>query len=494
MKKLVLLLFCILLAAGCKPDYTARIPDGFDAYCQKVMNEWQIPGMAVAVVKDGQTVFLKGYGKTALDERGVPVDETTQFVLASTSKAFTGALLASVMDSTPNLNWDDKVIDHLPDFKYYDDWATRNMMVKEVMAHHNGFKEYALDELPFFGYDRDGLYGLFAAIKPTYSFRSKYAYNNETYTIAAKLIEKYTGEAWEDAIEEKIFTPLGMIHSTTVNKSFYSAEKLAVPYNVENEDGKLVTKERTDRDFAFQWLTAVAPAAAVITKAEDITAWLKMHLNHGVYDGKEVISRKNHDYLFYPQTITVYDSTRLCNYAQGWTIEQNKYGRYIRHTGLAYGYTSIVALVPDLNLGIAVMTNNGESSDPQSAIARQLVDMYYGTKSTDWSAQYLADFMKVEPKKEKDSDVKEPPLADAAYIGEYTHPHFGVSKVFQKGGGLFVKINKLEAQLLHKSGNSFEIDVPGSGKFPIEFKTGAGNRVRAFNLDVGDPTDDFVRK
>ena len=473
-----------------KEKYYKSIPDGFDAMCQRAIDEWKVPGMAVAVVKDGEVVFMKGYGNAVMGDSvtaPVPVTPQTQFVIASTSKAFTAGLLANVMDEYPEIKWDAPVINYLPDFKMYDPWVTKNFQVREIMSHHSGFNSYALDDLPPWGYDRDDLYKIYSVLQTTYSFRTKYAYNNSMYTIAAKIIEKYTGKSWDDALIERIFTPLEMKNSTTGNISFYTAENLAQGYRM---------RKAEDKDDAFAWLSAVAPAGFVISTVEDMANWVKMHLNHGTYNGKEVISRKNHNMLWYPQTITGSDSTRLTNYAQGWTVEFGEQGRYIRHTGLAYGYTALVGMVPDMDLGFVFLTNNGSSSDPQSALGRDLIELYKGNKS-DYFGEYFADykedlFSKDEPKaKEEVTPVAA--LANKAYVGNYTLEPFGTAKVYEKDGQLYFNLRKVDSPLKHKNGNVFTFFAKGSGTFDLTF-TVKGNRAQSLTFDIVDPVGEFVRK
>ena len=484
-----------------KEKYYKSIPDGFDAMCQRAIDEWKVPGMAVAVVKDGEVVFMKGYGNAVMGDSvtaPVPVTPQTQFVIASTSKAFTAGLLANVMDEYPEIKWDAPVINYLPDFKMYDPWVTKNFQVREIMSHHSGFNSYALDDLPPWGYDRDDLYKIYSVLQPTYSFRTKYAYNNSMYTIAAKIIEKYTGKTWDDALIERIFTPLEMKNSTTGNISFYTAENLAQGYRMRKAEDKdeIVVVPRTDKDDAFAWLSAVAPAGFVISTVEDMANWVKMHLNHGTYNGKEVISRKNHNMLWYPQTITGSDSTRLTNYAQGWTVEFGEQGRYIRHTGLAYGYTALVGMVPDMDLGFVFLTNNGSSSDPQSALGRDLIELYKGNKS-DYFGEYFADykedlFSKDEPKaKEEVTPVAA--LANKAYVGNYTLEPFGTAKVYEKDGQLYFNLRKVDSPLKHKNGNVFTFFAKGSGTFDLTF-TVKGNRAQSLTFDIVDPVGEFVRK
>ena len=484
-----------------KEKYYKSIPDGFDAMCQRAIDEWKVPGMAVAVVKDGEVVFMKGYGNAVMGDSvtaPVPVTPQTQFVIASTSKAFTAGLLANVMDEYPEIKWDAPVINYLPDFKMYDPWVTKNFQVREIMSHHSSFNSYALDDLPPWGYDRDDLYKIYSVLQPTYSFRTKYAYNNSMYTIAAKIIEKYTGKSWDDALIERIFTALEMKNSTTGNISFYTAENLAQGYRMRKAEDKdeIVVVPRTDKDDAFAWLSAVAPAGFVISTVEDMANWVKMHLNHGTYNGKEVISRKNHNMLWYPQTITGSDSTRLTNYAQGWTVEFGEQGRYIRHTGLAYGYTALVGMVPDMDLGFVFLTNNGSSSDPQSALGRDLIELYKGNKS-DYFGEYFADykedlFSKDEPKaKEEVTPVAA--LANKAYVGNYTLEPFGTAKVYEKDGQLYFNLRKVDSPLKHKNGNVFTFFAKGSGTFDLTF-TVKGNRAQSLTFDIVDPVGEFVRK
>ena len=495
-----LALVAVLAACNNGPQkYYKSIPQGFEARCQRAIDEWKVPGMAVAVVKDGEVVFLKGFGKAHLGDsltEAVDVTPQTQFVIASTSKAFTSGLLANVMDEYPEIKWNAPVKEYLPDFKMYDPWVTENFQVREIMSHHSGFNSYALDDLPTWGYDRDDLYRIYSVLQPTYSFRTKYAYNNSMYTIAAKIIEKYTGKSWDDALVERIFTPLQMKNSTTGNLSFYTVENLAQGYRMKKAEDKdeIVVVPRTDKEDAFAWLSAVAPAGFVISTVEDMANWVKMHLNHGTFNGKEVVSRKNHDMLFYPQTITGSDSTRLTNYAQGWTVEYGNQGRFIRHTGLAYGYTALVGLYPELDLGFVFLTNNGSSSDPQSALGRDLIEMYKGNNNSDYFGEYFAEYKEKlfskDEKEEKPQETPVEPLANKAYVGSYKLEPFGTAKVYEKDGALYFNLRKVDSKLEHKNGNVFKFYQPGSGTFDLTF-TVKGGKVQSLTFDINDPVGDF---
>lgn len=489
----------LLFAIACTSAFSQDATHRFDEYCRKTFDEWKLPAMAVVVVKDGEVTYLRGFGVTKADGSGKPVDpETTQFVLASTTKAFTGALLATVIDEF-DVDWSDPVIRHLPDFKMYDPWVTGHMMVGEVNSHHNGWKEYAMDDLPFFGYDRDELYKVFAAIKPSCDFRTGYAYNNEMYTVSAKIIEKYTGMSWDDAMAERIFKPLGMVHSTTGAKAFKTSPDLAYGYRVHYDPDQdcMRLEPRDDREDAFTWLSAVAPAAFVMTTASDMADWLKMHLAHGVFQGDTLITRRNHDYLFKPQTVAAFSDTLIRTYGQGWGVEQTSRCRYIRHTGLAYGYSSIVGLVPELNLGIAVLTNNGTTSSMQEGLAYKLIDLYLGIDGPDYAHENLERYKDGRRKKKSSgsgqAEAVPPTLPLDRYVGQYCQEQLGEAGVTLRGDSLHFSLKKVDSVLRHKSGDTFSFHVDGAGDFDLTFDVRDGC-AESLTFDIGDPICPLVRR
>ena len=281
---------------------------------------------------------------------------------------------------------EDRVIDHLPDFRLYDPWVTQNYLVKDIMNHKTGFQPQALDVIPALGYDRDQLYQMFRLVKPTYGFRSTYAYCNALYTVAARIIEKYTGLTWEEALEEYIFKPLEMNHTKTGKDSYFTAENFAYGHRLVKKDGKLELSPRDDRQDAYAWLQAVSPAAFVMSNAHDMGQWMKMWLANGVYNGQQILTPQTIQNIFKPETICSWDNERVVLYGQGWRIEQGVQGKLINHTGLAGGYTAWVVLVPELNLGVSVLMNQGTTTTPEISLARQIIDLYRGRFRLDYEA------------------------------------------------------------------------------------------------------------
>lgn len=498
MKKSIILIACFLFISlrityaqdSCIQNNTNKL----DSICRVVFQQWNLPGMAVVVIQDGKEVLLKGYGKTSYEGNGQKVTPQTQFVIASTSKAMTSALLATLVQKG-DVKWGDTVKNHLPGFKLYDPWVTQNFLVKDIMVHKTGFRAYATDDLPHFGYDRDQIFTLLRHIQPTYSFRTTYAYNNAMYTVAAKIIEKYYGTSWDDAISKYLFEPLEMTSSTTGNKAYFNNPRLAQGYRHFKDGDSIKFEPRKDKENAFRWLSAVAPAGFVITTAADMGNWLRMHLDNGQFKGKQFLSKETHNMLFFPQTVTGTDSSAIYNYAQGWTIEAGLNGKMIRHTWLAYGYTALVTILPEQKLGIAILTNAGNTTNPHMAIAREISEFFAGTDKRDWNKHYLEAFMKDSPRQNNESqkDSIAPKRLDL-YSGEFGKEDFGIVKITMEDGSLVFNLNNVKSPLRHKNGDIFTMNVPGAGNIEVEFFPGTNIPIESLTFKIGDPIGKFYRK
>jgi Beta-lactamase class C and other penicillin binding proteins len=484
---LVLTAAILMAIIGQKP-HNQKVPMGFASFVEDVFREWNLPGLMVVVVKDGQTVFLKGYGKTALDSTGTAVDGDTPFILSSCSKAFTAALLATVIDEG-KLKWGDTVVNHLPDFQLYDPWVTQNFLVRDILTHKTGFRPYAADKLPHFGYTRDEMLRLFRHIQPDYSYRSLYGYNNHMPTVAAQLIEKYTKKSWAEALSERIFTPLGMTNSLAGELP----PMLPKAYQLKWGGDSIYASYVNYGDRANTWLSATAPACFVISTGNDIAHWMQMWLHNGKYEDKEIVSERAFRYLLSPQTITGIDSAALYSYAQGWSIEQGPHGRTYRHTGLAFGHSSFLAFIPEMKLGVAVFSNNETTTRPLMSIFNQLRDSYLKRTKNDWLKEPLVDFWSQSnvPNTPKVSDPV-PSLSLNAYAGEYFLSEFGTARVYIQDDKLYFTLKKVNRPLYHKDGNVFGFYVPGLGNTDVSFVMKDG-RAEALILDADAIISPFVR-
>lgn len=459
-----------------------------DSIVNIVMHDWKIPGMAVAILKDNDVILKKGFG-TKSPEEFLPIDENTVFQIGSVSKSFTAALVAMLVDEG-KLNWNDKIIDHLPDFKMYDSLATKSMQIRDIMTHRSGLREQAGTYIPNLGYDRNDIYDMLQYFKPKNELRSTYAYNNITFIIASKLIEKYTGKSWEENIRERIFEPLGMTESSVNEEGFLNSENRSMSCEFEYDNG-IQNKWLYDDDRALFWLTVIGPAGSINSTATDLIKWSKFHLNKGQNDGKELISEKNMKYLHIGQIITSMDSARITVYGHCWFIEQTNRYRLYYHTGTTWGFTTLCAFVPEIDLGIVILANSESPGAPRYTIMRNVIDWFmFGKPNKDYHAEMFGEFIKESEKKakKKDENSKDEFIESRQYdefINIYHNKILGDAKIIAENEKLFITIGKQgwKRELIHVNGNKFEFRMQGH-TFPLEFLFDC-DAVSGFKIDFG---------
>ncbi|MCK9305120.1 MAG: serine hydrolase [Bacteroidales bacterium] len=525
-------------------------------YAEKVRQEWKIPGMAISVVKDGEltlsrgfgvkelaTVIYTGSGNKPFTENVEPlsemaeklrvapenrVDPNTLFHVGSISKSFTALVMAQLVDQKL-LKWEDSVSKILPDFQLYDKWVQENMMVKDIMTHSTGIKGQAGTYIPNLGYVREDIYKMLPLIKPAYSFRERYEYNNITFIIAAKIIEKLTGKSWEENVRERILIPLGM-NSTILNgKELLSASNKAIPHEfnysgapVNKSSAQLQLKDTAQlqlrdsdqsqwkdsltvtplygEDQALHWLTVIGPAGSVISSANDMAKYASFHLNRGRVNGKELLSRESFDFLHKGFTITSQDSARVTMYGHCWFIEQNSRYRVIFHTGTTWGFTALCAFVPEQNLAITILVNSDQPAVARYAIMRRLIDMYKGYPERDYSREYLEEYLKTSREKRIKSE-KERLEAQETKGGNIRIPDFklltgnydkgelfGKAIITLEDGKLYITVGPQgwKHRLNHSKGDTFRFSSDGH-TFPLTFKFNKNRkRVTALEIDFGN--------
>lgn len=501
MKKLSISLLSFLFVyvlsfAQNEPDYS-NIVKSADEYAQKVVKEWQIPGVSFSIIKDGKLLLTKGYG---VSEKGGdnPVDENTIYHIGSISKSFTAAVMASVVDEGL-VSWDDTVKNILPDFDLYDDWVENNMLVKDLMTHKTGIRGQAGTYIPNLGYDREDIYQMMKLIKPEYSFRNVYAYNNITFIIASKVIEKVTGKSWEENIQTRILDPLGMTN-TYINEEGYLAagNRASVAHDFWYVKDSMYVAPIHGEERALHWLTVVGPAGSISSNVVDMSKWAQFHLDNGKVGDQQVISQRQMNFLHRGQTIVSQDSSYIRLYAHCWFKEQNNRYKLYFHTGTTWGFTAICAFVPELNLGMVILCNSEAPSDPRYSIMRRTIDLFMGDQSCgemkDWSADYLDAWWKDEREAYMKKEAKESnkvfvdPPKSKVLVGKYTkEAPFADAKVTLENEELYITIGKYnwKHKLTHVSGNEYSFRSDGHA-FPITFELNKrGNKALSFTIDFG---------
>jgi CubicO group peptidase (beta-lactamase class C family) len=433
--------FAVLLDAQ-----TAPVAD-LDAYVARTAKSFEVPGIAVALVKDGKVVVAKGYGVRKLGE-ATPVDENTMFGIGSNTKAFTTAALAGLVDAG-KLSWDDPVYQRLPGFVMYDPYVSHEMTIRDLLTHRSGMGLGEGDLLfwPHSTYTREEIIYKLRFMKPQSSFRSHYAYDNLLYMTAGQIIPAITGIAWDDYIPQRIFAPLGMNHSNVSNAAFKPGDDYAFPH--ERVDGKLQV-------IAFEVLDNAGPAGSINSCAADMAKWIQLQLNHGKFvdrDGR-LFSEQQSREMWTPQTILPTGNpppalaalkANFADYGLGWFLRDYRGRKLVMHDGGVAGFVSRVLLVPEENLGIVILTN-AEEGGAFNAIMYHLLDQYFNLQNTDW----IAAFMSVKEAEEKEAaesmkkaegsraaDSK-PSLPLEKYAGTYTDAWYGPITIRQENGALTI--------------------------------------------------------
>lgn len=475
-----------------------EIVANLDSYIRQVREDWKIPGMAVTLKKDGKTLMMKGYGVKNYENPEDLVDENTIFQIGSVSKSFTGALIASLVDEGL-LHWEDTVKNILPDFEMYDPWVSEHMQIKDLTSHRTGLKEQVGTYIPNMGYSRDDIYKMFKLIKPVYTFRGDYQYNNITFIPAAKIIEKVTGKSWEQNVRERIFVPLGMTQSTLNGEGYKEAleqGKAALPYEFVRNNGQMQVNPLYGDEQALWWLTVVGPAGSVCCPPSDLIKWAEFHLNNGKVGDKQVISEKQMNYLHRGVTITSQSPERTNLYGHCWFIEQTRKARVYYHTGTTWGMTTLCFFVPELGICGTVQVNSEAPSDPRLAIMRRALDMFMGYGSVDYNKEWVEQWYKdAKVRAQKDSaaaaeKVMEPAPELKRIAGEYTkEAPFGDAQVVLKKGKAYITIGPKawQRELKHVNGNTFNFRMDGWGfdiTFLFEEGTAGSSMKSAYGFDI----------
>jgi len=439
---------------------------------ERTMKLFDVPGIAIAIVKDGKVVATQGFGVRKL---GAPdkVDAQTLFEVASNSKAFTAAALAMLVDEG-KLAWDDPVTKHLPDFQMYDAYVTHEMTVRDLLTHRSGLGLGAGDLLwwPTTNFSTDEIIHKLRYIRPATSFRSSYAYDNLLYIVAGKIIAAKSGKTWGETIRERILAPVGMTATTT------SLAQSAGNPDVANAHSKI--NDRIAAVKAMPVANAVG-AAGINTNAEDIARWMNVLLAGGRVgtdaNGKEIrlYSAKQAREMWTAQTpmrISEPDprlaATRPNFLAYGLGFQLRDWqGRLVAmHSGALQGFYSKVVLVPEAQLGIAILTN-AESGGSLNALQYQLLDrMLNPAATTDWigivkaveddnHAKELARIGKANAARAAKS---QPSLARTAYDGAYQDPWYGIATIRHEGNRQILTMSRtpdLTGELEHYQHDTF---------------------------------------
>ena len=375
------LIICLVASASPTRSQTMTNPQ-MDSLVENTMKAFEVPGIAVGIVKDGKLLYAKGYGVRSLNT-GEKVDAHTLFGIASNSKAFTAAAMAILVDQG-KLKWDDKVITYIPEFQLYDPYVTANFTIRDLLSHRSGLAPGAGDLM----HDPDSSNFTLSDIihnmrflTPVSPFRSKFGYSNNMYIIAGEIVARVSGMSWEKFVEKNIMGPLQMEESSASYNGI--KDKTNVIDAHASVDGMVKVIPRYASEICD-------PAGGVYSSVTDLSKWAIMQLNGGKYgEGltQQLFSEAVHNEMWTPQTIIPIGKTNIYNthfgaYGLGWFLCDVKGYKQVFHTGQDVGMVSEIILMPELKLGIIVLTNQ-EAGEAYVSIGDQIIDGYLGITGTD---------------------------------------------------------------------------------------------------------------
>lgn len=464
-----------------------------DAYAEKTQKDWNVPGMAIAIVKDDKVIFAKGYGVRELG-KSEKVDENTLFAIASNSKAFTTASLAMLIDEGKIKSWDDKVSQYLPEFQMPDAYVTRELTIRDLVSHRSGLGTFSGDLLWYeTTYNTDEILRRVRFLKPTTSFRSAYGYQNLMFIAAGRIVEKVSGKTWAQFVTERILQPLRMNNTKTSVTLFKTGDNVAMPHN--ESGGRLRALPHGNVDGA-------APAAGLNTSVADLSNWLRLQLGRGKFEGKQLFSERQSWNMWQPNiSIPISEASAKFNptrhfydYGMGWFLQDYQGRKVVSHGGGLDGMISETAMMPEENLGLIVLTNS--ETPVNNIMQNEIFDVMLGVPKRDWSAEYLARTNQgKQAAEEEDKKIAaarvmntKPSLTLANYAGNYAAQLYGAASVAEENGHLvlrFAQSPNFVADLEHWNYDTFQIHwrPSVSYNFPRGFVT--------FTIDKNGKTDEM---
>ncbi|MET0244046.1 MAG: serine hydrolase [Flavitalea sp.] len=485
--------------------FSQRLPPGFDAYVEKVLKTFNVPGVAVSIVKDGKVLLAKGYGVKKLGTKEM-VDENTLFLIASNTKAFTATALAMLVEEG-KLKWNDRVIDHLPWFRMSDDYVTTHLTIRDLLVHHSGLSAYAGDAMLFppSTYSRKEILGKLKELPLIYDFRTTYAYDNILYLAAGEVIVAKSGMSWEDFVRTRILKKLGM------NRTISKFSDLREATNVSSSHARSLNEIKVAEHFMDQNIgDAGNPAGGIASTASDMARWLITQLDSGRVQGGQPIFKPATTAELWkivrPMPITrVPDYIKpvqsdFWGYALGFRTYNYKQYKVVGHGGALKGFVSQIAMVPDLNLGISVLTNQSNSAAYWSIIY-QVLDHYMQFKTFDWISankrQFDSAIVSASRDRERfnlhrDSSSK-PSLPVDSFAGTYVDKLLGEVNIKKESAGLVMRFTNsfgFVADLQHFQHNTFLAKFRReefNADSYISFALGADGKIESAKLKVLDP-------
>jgi CubicO group peptidase (beta-lactamase class C family) len=510
MRKPIFSALCLLIfviTANAQKPTPSFISDSLDSYIKQGLKDWNIPGLSIAIVKDGKTVVMKGYGVRDIETKE-PVDENTLFMIASNSKLFTGTALAQ-LEYNKKISIDDKVSKYIKGYSLYDRNSSDLVTIRDLLSHRLGTKTFQGDFV-FWNSNlgRQEIMNKMKLLKPNGIFRQTYGYCNSCFVTAGEVIPVVSRKPWEVYIYDSLIMPLGMTNTHTLGNGMDQRPNASKPYTT-SFTGKLTR-------LPYDNVDNLGPAGSIVSNVKDLTHWLLMQLDSGRYEGKRILPWPVLQKTREINTITrSHRSSIYPIHFQGYGLGvfmADYNGRQIYfHTGGADGFVTNTCFVPEENLGITILTNN-DNQNFFEALRYQVLDAYLGVGYVNRSKAALPSFIKELNESVKTTEALQarvrgtnPALALEAYIGTYENEIYGPVTIEKdkQGKGLVINFkghNNLLGNLKYMDHDEWLLTYNNLafGIFPVKFKTTVNKKMSSIELKVNDFIDydsyNFIKK
>ncbi len=478
--------------AAAQPARPAAPPplDGLDQFVASALESWNVPGLSLAVVKDGRVVLTKGYGLRNV-EKNLPVTSDTLFAIGSSTKAFTTLAMGVLVDDG-KLSWDEPVTTYLPRFGLKDTFAGQRMTPRDLVTHRSGLPRHdsvwynatlsrreLVDRLPY--------------LEPNAGIREKFQYQNLMFLTAGYLVGEVAGTSWENVVRTRIFQPLGMASSNFSVADSQKARDFASPYALE---------KKTRVAIPFRDITTIGPAGSINSNATDMAKWLLLHLGDGRVGGTQVVSARQLAEMHRAQMVIqafpgLFDDKEIQQptYGLGWFVESYRGHKHVHHGGAIDGFQALVSFFPDDGIGIVALTNLDGNPLP-TIVEHEVADRLLGLEKIDWNGRYLkrravadkASDRAAEGAEEDRRKGTSPAHPIDEYAGEYEHPAYGPISITRAGNALAVRFHDIPMRLGHWHYETFRGEVEdkaGSGeKLFFEFHTDVHGEVDSLSVPL----------
>ncbi len=475
-------------------DATPQL-QGFDEFINATIQEWQLPGLAIAIVKDGAVVFSQGFGKRNMAQ-GLDVTPDTLFPIASCTKAFTATALGMLVDEG-KLEWDAPVRNYLPAFKLHDPVASERMTPRDLLTHRSGLPRH--DQVWYNSpLSRQEIFDRLQYLEPSQDFRSLWQYQNLMYMTAGYLLEKVSGQTWEEFVQQRLFTPLGMAASTCSLAETKSRADFSLPYDE-------VKGEVQEIDFYKQW-RAVGPAGGINSSVEDMSKWLLLQLNKGKVGDQQIITEAQLAQIHTPQMVIPephrYTELSYPSYALGWIVMTYRGHQLVQHSGGIDGFSTLTTFLPDDNIGIVILSN--KNGCPVHTIATyNACDRLLGLNEIGWNEHIGKEYREamdvlkksIEPNFDDRVPDTQPSHDLEAYAGEFEHPAYGTITIRREGEQLRLTHNKFNVPLTHFHYDIFQVTIERfffSSK--VNFFTGQKGEIESLSIALEPAVQPIVFK